>query len=437
MPDAPRGNAPIQPAPWVRTGREPVRRPGGLSRVSRAFVAASLLLGLAAADLAGQEAPAALYRYDDGLKPRWSTPEGLNGAPGGAAAENGGAKGHAFDSIKAGATKVLLDVQGQGVVSRIWVTVVDRSPQMLRSLKIEMFWDNEAKPAVAAPLGDFFGVGLGRTASFHNALFASPEGRSFICFVPMPFRKGARIQVTNESASDLTHIYFDVDYQQTRAWDGRNLYFHAYWSRDHATTLARDFELLPRVSGRGRFLGVNVGVNANPAYRGTWWGEGEVKIFLNGDTAHPSFAGTGSEDYIGTGWGEGEFFNDYSGCLVADEKNLQWAFYRLNIPDPVFFESGCRVTLQQIGGGPKATLAALQRAGVPLIPVSVDHEGDLVPLYQEGSVARADDPKLPEGWMNFYRSDDLSATAYFYLSTPADGLPPLQPVSVRAAAPGQ
>jgi hypothetical protein len=394
----------------------------------------ALPLAFALAPLGAQEPPPALYRFDETLKPRWSTPEGLNGAVGGAATENNGAKGHAFDSIKSGATLVLLDVPGQGVVSRIWITVADRSPQMLRSLKLEMFWDGEAKPAVAAPLGDFFGVGLGRTAKFHNALFASPEGRSFICYVPMPFRKGARIQVTNESAKDLTHIFYDVDFQRTKAWDGRNLYFHAYWSRDEATTLARDFELLPRVSGRGRFLGVNVGVNANPAYRDTWWGEGEVKIFLNADRANPTFAGTGSEDYIGTGWGEGEFFNDYSGCLVADEKGLQWAFYRFQLPDPVFFDSGCRVTLQQIGGGPKATLAALQHANVPLIPVSIDHDGTLVPLYQEGVVAQADDPKLPDGWMNFYRSDDVSATAYFYLSTPSDDLPAVQAVSVRADA---
>jgi hypothetical protein len=403
--------------------------PGGKARLQSA-----LLLVFALASIDAQEPPSALYRYDDALKPRWSTPEGLNGAVGGAATENGGAKGHAFDSIKSGATLVLLDVPGQGVVSRIWITVADRSPQMLRSLKLEMFWDGEAKPAVAAPLGDFFGVGLGRTAKFHNALFASPEGRSFICYVPMPFRKGARIQVTNESPTDLTHIYYDVDFQRTKAWDGRNLYFHAHWSRDPATTLAKDFELLPRVSGRGRFLGVNVGVNANPSYRDTWWGEGEVKIFLNTDGAQPTFAGTGSEDYIGTGWGEGEFFNDYSGCLVADEKKLQWAFYRFQVPDPVFFDSGCRVTLQQIGGGPKATLAALQHANVPLIPVSIDHEGTLTPLYQEGVVAQADDPKLPDGWMNFYRSDDVSATAYFYLATPSDDLPALQPASVRADA---
>lgn len=164
-------------------------------------------------------------------------------------------------------------------------------------------------------------------------------------------------------------------------------------------------------------------------------GEGEVKIFINGDRDHPTFAGTGSEDYIGTGWGEGVFFNDFSGCLVADEKKRQWAFYRFQVPDPVFFDAGCRVTLQQIGGGPRATLAVLQQAKVPLIPVSIDNEGKLIQLYHEGSVTQAADPSLPNGWMNFYRSDDVSATAYFYLGTPSNNLPPLQDVAVRTEGP--
>jgi hypothetical protein len=176
-------------------------------------------------------------------------------------------------------------------------------------------------------------------------------------------------------------------------------------------------------------------VNANPIYRDTWWGEGEVRIFLNGDRENPTFSGTGSEDYIGTGFGEGEFFNDYSGCLVADEPHGQWAFYRFQIPDPVFFQSSCRVTLQQIGGGPRATLAALQHAKVPLIPVSIDSDGKLLQLYRKGAVVQADDPGLPDGWTNFYRSDDVSATAYFFLSTPSDTLPPIAPVASRLGPP--
>ena len=378
-----------------------------------------------------EDSGGALFHYDSNVEPRWSTPEGRNGAKGNAGIENNGAKGHPCEPIKAGATCVLLDTMGPGIISRIWLTVRDRSPEMLRSLKLEMFWDNEAKAAVSAPLGDFFGVGLGRTARFHNALFADPEGRSFVCYIPMPFLRAARIQLTNESGKDLTHIFFDVEFQGLRKWDDQNLYFHAYWSRDLATTLGTDFELLPRVVGKGRFLGVNVGVNANPVYQNLWWGEGEVKIFLNGDAAYPSFAGTGTEDYVGTGWGESEFFNDYAGCLVADEKKGQWAFYRFHVPDPVYFQTDCRVTLQQLGGGPEAKVTALQKDNVPLIPVTVDSDGKLGKLLENGRGSRLDNPLLPDGWENFYRSDDISAMAYFYLDSPSSNLPVLSPVADR------
>jgi hypothetical protein len=392
---------------------------------------AVVLLWVAERPLRPQDSAAPLFRYDGTLTPRWSTPEGRDAGKGRAGSENDGAKGHPCEPIKAGATCVLLDAKGPGMISRIWLTVDDRSPEMLRSLKLEFYWDNEAKPAVSVPLGDFFGVGLGRTARFHNALFADPEGRSFICYVPMPYRKSAKIQITNESGKDLTRIFFEVDLQLLRQWDSNNLYFHAYWSRSRATALGRDFELLPKVLGRGRFIGANVGVNANPAYQNLWWGEGEVKMYLDGDAHGPTFAGTGTEDYVGTGWGEAEFFNDFSGCLVADQKKAQWAFYRFHLPDPIFFQTDCRVTLQQLGGGPVARVTALRQANVPLIPAGVDVNGTIVKLYEKHEQARNAGPPSADGWENFFRSDDVSATAYFYLDTPSSDLPRLQPVSDR------
>lgn len=394
--------------------------------------------GLAAVAVGALTIPCAaaepLYRYEPGQSTRWSSPENPTAEPGRGAAENHGAKGRAFVPLPAGATHRLLDVQGSGVVTRIWLTVADRSPEMLRSLKLEMFWDGADQPAVAVPLGDFFGVGLGRTAKFQHALLASPEGRSFVCTIPMPYRRAARIQLTNESGKALTHLFFDVNFLVTSGVGEDALYFHAHWRRDAATKLGRDFELLPQVNGRGRFLGVNVGVNAHPRYGDTWWGEGEVKLYLDADRKHPTLAGTGTEDYIGTGWGQGEFVTETAGCLIADEKNRQWAFYRFHIPDPVFFATGCRVTLQQIGGAMKAKVAALQDAGVLLIPVTLDVAGQLRHLYEPGRVMRADDPTLEEGWINFYRSDDVSATAYFYLDAPSAGLPALQPVAERLPA---
>jgi hypothetical protein len=221
---------------------------------------------------------------------------------------------------------------------------------MLRSLKIEMFWDQETKPAVAAPFGDFFGIGLGETAKFENDLFANPEGKSFNCFIPMPFKKGAKIQITNESDKNLDLIFFDINFQRLKHWEENFLFFHCFWNRDTSTTLSKDFEIMPSVKGKGKFLGTNIGVIANPAYKGYWWGEGEVKIYLNGDNKYPTLVGTGTEDYIGTGWGQGEFSHRYNGCLIAN-KDSKWAFYRYHIPDPVFFKSaGARLTVTFLGG---------------------------------------------------------------------------------------
>jgi len=345
--------------------------------------------------------------------------------------ENNGAKGHPSNGVDEGQTVVLLNTKGRGIINRMWITIMDRSPEMLRSLKLEMFWDDEKHPAVSVPFGDFFGMGLGKTAAFHNSFFANPEGKSFMCYIPMPFKKGAKIQVTNESGKRLSHLFFDINFQQLETWDNDYLYFHAYWSRDTATSLAQDFQLLPKVSGKGRFLGVNIGINANPVYEDYWWGEGEVKMFIDGDKNFPTLVGTGAEDYIGTGWGQGEFYNDYSGCLLANKDNRGWAFYRYHIPDPIYFKTDCKVTLQQIGGNRKALVSALQKKGVPMIPVAIDDQHKIHPLYQKDSVVQLDTPGLPEGFANFYRSDDVSATSYFYLDRPVAALPALQSLEIR------
>lgn len=372
-----------------------------------------------------------LFLFDSNSISRWSSPENPNGAPGAGAQLNRGAKGHAFDPIEPGASRVLLDVKGAGIVSRIWITIGNRSPAMLRSLKLEMFWDGATTPAVSVPFGDFFGDALGQTSVFENALFANPEGRSFISYIPMPFRTGAKIVVTNESGTRLRQIYFDVDFRLLKQWNADNLYFHAYWHRDTATTIGRDFDLLPHVTGRGRYLGVNVGINSNPIYGDSWWGEGEVKMFMDGDNASPSIVGTGTEDYIGTGWGQSRFITTYAGCLVADEKEQQWTFYRLHIPDPIFFHHDMRVTLQQIGGNDRPKVVALQQAGVKLTPVTMEAREKFYRFLGADSAVKLTDAGLPDGWVNFYRSDDVSATAYFYLDKPASSLPPLQPVAER------
>ena len=371
-----------------------------------------------------------LFQFDENMEARWSSGENRNGLKGAGGKENNGAKGHAWDAIPAGGSYSLLDIRDQGIINRIWITINDRSPEMLRSLKIEMFWNGESKPAVSVPFGDFFGMGLGKSTPFQNALFSSGEGRSFSSFIQMPFKTQAKILITNESTKPVDMLFFDVDYSLVKTWDNSYLYFHAYWSRDTATTLARDFELLPTIKGKGRFLGISAGVNGNPVYKQSWFGEGEVKVYTDGDKEYPTLNGTGTEDYIGTAWGQGQFINTYNGCTIANEKLLQWAFYRFHIPDPVFFKSDCRVTLQQMGGDNGGMVASYQREGIPLIPVTLSNDS-LHLLYKKDTLAKMDSGLSKNSWANFYRSDDVSSTVYFYLDKPSNDLPPLASVQHR------
>ena len=394
-----------------------------------------IMIGCIVHQVATAQSPSSknLFEFDRNSTPRWSSFENIKAEKGKGGMENNGAKGHPSDGIEPGETEVLLNVKGQGIITRMWITIIDRSPEMLRSLKLEMFWDDEKKPAVSVPFGDFFGMGLGKTAKYNNVFFGNPEGRSFLCYIPMPFKKAARVQVTNESGKRLSHLFFDINFQRLEKWNNDNLYFHAYWNRDTATQLAKDFELLPRINGKGRFLGVNVGLKANPIYEQYWWGEGEVKMYLDGDKEFPTLVGTGAEDYIGTGWGQGEFYNDFAGCLFANKDSTGWAFYRYHVPDPIFFKTDIKVTLQQMGGNRKELVSGLQNKGVPLIPVAIDDLTKINPLYKKDSLVKLDTPGLPEGFSNFYRSDDVSATAYFYLDKPASSLPLLPSLPIRIA----
>jgi hypothetical protein len=350
------------------------------------------------------------------IETRWASPENPRAEKGRAGTVRGGRKGAPTIAIKAGESAVLAEASGtSGTVRRIWMTIADRSPKMLRSLRLDIYWDGAATPAVSAPVGDFFGVGLGEMAAFESALFANPEGRSFNCFVPMPFRTGMKIVMTNESPSDVPEVFYDVDFTVGDSHGAETLYFHAFFNRESATELQRDYELLPRVEGRGRFLGVNVGVITNTArYAHAWWGEGEVKIYLDGDRDLPTIAGTGTEDYIGTAWGQGKFSHRTAGCPVADGERNRWCFYRYHVDDPVYFYRDVRVTMQQIGYLGEYVRQALVEKKQP--------------IYEAGP-GRVEMDLAKDG--KFERSDDWSSCAYFYLDRAGAKLAPLMPVARR------
>jgi len=374
-----------------------------------------------------------IYEKPAGVTTKWVSFENPLGMRGGGGLENQGHKGHAFDCVYAGETKTLVDVRGSGSIRRIWMTINDRSPEMLRSLRIEMFWDDSTRPAVSAPLGDFFGVALGRRTAFDSALFSDPEGRSFNCFIPMPFRKAALITITNESTIDLPLLFYDVDLLMGERHSQEMLYFHSHWRHESPNALGKEFDILPHIQGSGRFLGCNLGVISNPLYEGSWWGEGEVKAWF-GDDENPTLCGTGAEDYIGTGWGQGTYANRTQGCLIADTEAGHWSFYRYHLDDPIYFDHSCRVAIQTIGGNGKAKVIELGAKGVPLIPVSIDPgtAGTFFRLMDLPQPVDLQSAEVPEGWCNFWRQDTWCATAYFYLTSPEGCFDPIAPAVERS-----
>jgi hypothetical protein len=359
------------------------------------------------------------YTFPGDVETRWASPENPSGEKGQAGKANGGRKGSPSFSLPAGNQRVLAAVSGtSGTVRRIWVTINDLSPKMLRGLRLDFYWDGSQTPAVSAPLGDFFGIGLGQIAAFQSALFASAEGRSFVCYIPMPFRTGMNMMITNDTDTDLQSCYYDIDYTIGDPHGEDTLYFHAFFNRENPTRVQHDYEVLPRVKGKGRFLGVNFGVIANQErYGKSWWGEGEVKVYLDGDRLLPSLSGTGTEDYIGTGWMTGQYANLYQGCLLADYERMQYCFYRYHIPDPIFFHSDIRVTIQQIGVILPQDVERLKNAGQP--------------VYRAGPGPVEMDPAQLEAFHLFEREDDWSSCSYFYLDKSESGLPPLASIEDR------
>ena len=355
---------------------------------------------------------------------RWFTLENPTGKPGAAGTANHGRKGSPSQVFPAGAEMVLMDAEGPGMVRRIWLTLYRMDPAALRGLVIEMYWEGEREPAVRAPLGDFFCHAPGKMAAFENACFASPEGRSFVCFIPMPFRARGRIVLVNESGQE-NGVYYEVDATLGDALPEELLYFHASWRRENPTELRRDMTILPRVEGKGRFLGCNLGVRLDERTQNFWWGEGEVKVYLDGDRELPTLCGTGTEDYIMTGYGQGVFANRYSGNPYISEDKRVYGFYRFHIPDPVYFYRDIRVTIQVMGG---PSYEQMLHSLIRNPELKFMKAGDGNQWYDMAELLAH-----PEKAEVMERSDDWCATAYWYWDRPAGGTQPLPELLERLA----
>lgn len=364
-----------------------------------------------------------IYKKLPNYQTRWASFENQKAEKGAGGTANSGAKGHANHAFGPGMSHVLMEAEGSGIIQRIWMTIGNRSPKLLRGIKLEMFWDGCEKPAVSVPLGDFFGNNLSKMVPFEAEFISNPEARSFNCRFPMPFRKGARIVITNETDEDADSLFYDVDYALCPV-DDDALYFHAFWNRENPTVLERNYTILPTVKGEGKIVGVTVGVNTDPRYGDCWYGEGEVKVFLDGDTDYPTLCGTGTEDYIGTAWGQEVYSNLFQGSLISDRQTGEYVFYRFHKDDPIYFTEDARMEIQSLAGEMKMKIKKIYDTGVPMCVVCEGYPDKKDEVYSE----------TEEGFCAFFTENDYTSVCYFYLDAPQSELSRLPEVEKRIEA---
>jgi hypothetical protein len=286
------------------------------------------------------------YLLDTGLTSRsisFENPTGQPGSGGTAASQLGeGRKGAPSRSIEPGETVQLCDVEGPGTIRHIWMTTA-REPVAQRSCVIRAWWEEQEHPSIECPIGDLFGFAHGKITAYHSAVHSVGVTGGRNIWLPMPFARRAKMTFTNEGENAVP-LFYQIDYTvgDKHAEDIGRL--HVLFRRENPTTEKKDFELLPQRKQKGRFMGSVIGVrNMHPEQ---WWGEGEVKVYMDGDKQFATIVGTGSEDYVGLAWGIQQTPFLYNGCSL-NQKNFI-SMYRWHLPDPIAWQQEARITIQQI-----------------------------------------------------------------------------------------
>ncbi len=313
---------------------------------------------------------------DPSLDSRAATFENPTGARGQGGTAHGGRKGAPSSRLAPGERVVLADIDGPGTIRHIWLTFPPGPPETMRTLFVEVFYNGADHPSVSVPCLDFFALPHGRPVPYQSALASAQEGRGFNSYVPMPFAGHARVEIVNAAANPAT-LYYQIDYTLEPSPPADSGYLHVSFRRDNPTVRGRDFVIAEGIEGPGRFLGCSVGVRVIDP--GSWYGEGEVKIYRDGDRDLPTICGTGLEDYVGSAWGLGPHASLFAGAPLVvgppdtrpDADGLATAvdfvgFYRWHLGDPIMFASDLRVTIQQIGmaffgPGQEAAMEAYER----------------------------------------------------------------------------
>lgn len=249
--------------------------------------------------------------------------------------------------IEPGQTLTLAELAGPGRITHIWFTIADRERFYGKKLVLKMYWDREKNPSVESPMNDFFCQGHGLDLQVQSLPFrVTSNGRARNCYFPMPFRKSARIEVTNEGKEPVRALYWYIDWQKLENLPDDTAYFHAKYRQEFPCRRGSDY-LLMFARGKGHYVGCNLSVRCREP---GWWGEGDDRFYIDGET-EPRLRGTGSEDYFCDAWGIRELDGLFYGCTIMEglDTYQRTTAYRFHIPDPVPFSKSLKVTIEHKG----------------------------------------------------------------------------------------
>ncbi len=251
-------------------------------------------------------------------------------------------------------TAILADIRGSGAIQHMWITT---HVSNWRRLILRFYWEDDQQPAVAVPLGDFFCNGWNEYSHVSSLPIAVNPNGGFNSYWEMPFRRAARVTLESVAAEDVI-VYYQITYALTDVPDDV-AYFHAHWRRSNPLPYQQVHTLLDGVSGQGHYVGTYIAWGVNNS---GWWGEGEIKFYMDGDTTWPTICGTGTEDYFGGAWnfdvpGKGytAFSTPYLGLNQVTQPDglyrsqQRFGMYRWHIMDPIRFAADLRVTIQALG----------------------------------------------------------------------------------------
>jgi hypothetical protein len=256
--------------------------------------------------------------------------------------------------IPAKSTLTIADIEGPGAIQHIWMTPTGT----WRNTILRIYWDNSEFPSVECPVGDFFCCGWQEYFQLSSMAVCVNPGSAFNCYWCMPFQKHCRIELENRDEKDMT-IYYQIDYTLTDIPEDA-AYFHAQFRRVNPLPYKEVYTILDDVKGKGHYVGTYLawGVNNN-----LWWGEGEIKFYLDGDTEYPTICGTGTEDYFCGSYDFEDpmthdkyvpFSTPYTGLQVVAQDALykvqkRFGMYRFHLNDPIRFDGDLKVTIQALG----------------------------------------------------------------------------------------